>query len=74
MFFVENGDQVTPETPANGHHHELGVDESAADGGGNFLRALHAQTHVAVVVADKDEGLMVGGVRMREPSLGGVSV
>ncbi len=48
---------LTPETPTNRHHHKLGVDEGAADGSGNFLRALDAEADVAVVVADEDKSL-----------------
>jgi hypothetical protein len=54
---VRLSDHVTPETTAHGHNHELGVDKSTADGGGDLLRALHAETHVAVVIADKDKSL-----------------
>jgi hypothetical protein len=53
----KNDDGVTPETPAHGHHHQLGVDESTADGGGDFFGAFHAETNMAIVVADENEGL-----------------
>ena len=50
-------DLVTPETSAHGHDGELGEDDGAADGGGDLLGALDAETDVAVVVSDSDEGL-----------------
>jgi hypothetical protein len=49
--------RLTPEAPTNRNHHKLGVDEGAADGSGDFLRALDAETNVAVVVTDKDKSL-----------------
>jgi hypothetical protein len=49
--------RLTPETPTNRHHHKLGVDEGAADGGGNFLCALDTEANVAVVVTDEDKSL-----------------
>ena len=53
-------DFVTPETSPDGHDGQLGQDDGAPDGGGDLLGALDAQTHVAVVVADGDEGLEAG--------------
>ena len=50
-------DLVTPETSTHGHDGELGEDDGAADGGGNLLGALNAETDVAVVVSNGDEGL-----------------
>merc|ERR1719483_891382 len=47
----------SPETAPHGNDGELGHDDGAADGGGNFLAALHAEPDVAVVVADGHEGL-----------------
>jgi hypothetical protein len=53
---------VAPESPPHGHDGELGEDDSAADGSGHLLRALDAETHVAVVVADGDKGLEAGAL------------
>ena len=50
-------DLVTPETSAHGHDGELGEDDGAADGRGDLLGALDAETDVAVVVSNGDEGL-----------------
>ena len=47
----------SPEATTHGNNGELGHDDGATDGGGNFLAALHAEPDVAVVVADGHEGL-----------------
>merc|ERR1740128_1272376 len=47
----------SPETAPHGNDGELGHDDGAADGGSNFLAALHAEPDVAIVVADGHEGL-----------------
>ena len=47
----------SPETASHGNNGELGHDDGAADGGGNFLTALHAEPDVAVVVTDGHESL-----------------
>ena len=60
------GGGITPETAANGYHHELGVDESAADGGCDFFCAFHAETNVAIVISNKDECLCEGVRNRRE--------
>ena len=45
-------DLVTPESPPDGDDGELGQDDSASDGGGHLLGALHTQTNVAVVISN----------------------
>merc|ERR1719210_3301884 len=53
-------DLVTPEAPPDGQDGQLGQDDGAADGGGHLLGTLDAETDVAVVVADGNEGLEPG--------------
>merc|ERR1712012_1142164 len=53
---------VTPETTSDGQDGQLGQDDGAADGGGDFLGALDAQSNVAVVIADGDESLEPGAL------------
>ena len=45
-------DLVTPEATPDGNNGELGEDDGATDSSGHLLGALHAQTHVPVVVSD----------------------
>lgn len=47
----------TPVASSDGDNGELGEDDGAADGGGDFLGALDSETDVSVKVADGDEGL-----------------
>ena len=47
----------SPETASHGNNGELGHDDSTSDGGGDLLAALNAESNVAVVVTDGDEGL-----------------
>ena len=47
----------SPEATPHGNDGQLGHDDGATDGGGNFLAALDAEPDVAVVVADGHEGL-----------------
>merc|ERR1712047_206261 len=49
-----------PETSPHGNNGELGHDDGATDGGGDLLAALDAESDVAVVVTDGDEGLEPG--------------
>ena len=51
-----------PETTPHGNDGELCHDDGAADGGGNFLAALHAESNVAVVVTDRHKGLEPGSL------------
>jgi len=48
---------VTPVSTTNGDDGELGIDDTTADGSGNFLGALLAETDVTVEVTNDDEGL-----------------
>ena len=48
---------VTPVTSSDWDNRELGKDDSATDGGGDFLAALHTESDVAIVVTDGHEGL-----------------
>lgn len=50
-------DFVTPVTSPDGDDGQLGKDDSSTDGGGHLLRALHPQTHMAIVVTNSNEGL-----------------
>jgi len=50
-------DLVTPVTTTDGDNGELGGDDGATDGGGDFLGALDSEANVTVVVADSDERL-----------------
>lgn len=52
----------TPVTPTDGNDRKLGEDDGAADGGGDFLRALDTETDVTVEVTDGDEGLETGAL------------
>jgi hypothetical protein len=45
-------DLVAPEAAPDRDDGKLGEDDSAPDGGGHLLAALHAQAHVTVVVAN----------------------
>ncbi len=45
-------DLVAPEPTPDRNDGKLGEDDSAPDGGGHLLAALHAQAHVTVVVAN----------------------
>jgi len=53
---------VTPEPTSDGHNGELGEDDSAANSGGNFLRALDTEANVTVVISNSDEGLETGAL------------
>lgn len=53
---------VPPVPPPDGDHGKLRQYDAAADGGGDFLTALHAETDVAVVVSDDDESLEPGSL------------
>ncbi len=48
---------VTPVSTTDGDDGELGVDETAADGGGDLTSALDTETDVTVVVTDGNESL-----------------
>ena len=48
---------VPPVPSPNGNNRELGQYNCAANGGGDFLAALDAETDVAIAVSDDDEGL-----------------
>lgn len=50
-------DLVTPVTSPDGDDGQLGQDDGTTDGCGHLFGALHAQTHVAVVVANGNKGL-----------------
>jgi hypothetical protein len=52
--------RVTPETAANGNNHELGIDQGAANGSGDFLCALDTEANVAVVITDENKSLRMG--------------
>ena len=52
----------SPEPSPHGNDGELGHDDGASDGGGNLLAALNAESDVAVVVTDGDEGLEPGAL------------
>ena len=52
----------SPEASPHRDNGELCHDDGATDGGGNFLAALHTKSHVAVVVADGNEGLEPGSL------------
>ncbi len=45
-------DLVAPEAAPHRDDGELGKNDSAPDGGGYLLAALHAQAHVTVVVSN----------------------
>ena len=47
----------TPVTSSYGDNGELGEDNGATDGGGDFLGAFYTETDVTVEVADGNEGL-----------------
>ena len=51
-----------PEASPHGNNGELCHDDGATDGGGNFLAALHTESNVAVVIADRHEGLEPGSL------------
>lgn len=51
---------AAPVATTNGNDGELGRNDSAANGGGDFLRALHAQSNMSVVITDSDESLETG--------------
>ena len=51
-----------PETSPHGNNGELGHDDGTTDGGGDLLAALDAESDVAVVVTDGDEGLEPGAL------------
>merc|ERR1719331_2119537 len=53
---------VAPEAPPHRHDGQLGEDDGTPDGGSDLLGALDAKSHVAVVVADGDEGLEAGAL------------
>ena len=53
---------VTPEATPHWDDGQLGQDDGATDGGGNFLGALDAQTNVTVGVADGNKGLEAGAL------------
>ena len=50
----------TPVTSSYGDNGELGEDDGATDGGGDFLGALDTETDVTVKVTDSDESLETG--------------
>ena len=50
-------DLVAPVAAAHGDDGELGQDDGPADGRGYLLGALHAQTHVPVVVTHRHKSL-----------------
>jgi len=50
----------TPVTSPDGDDGQFGEDDSAADGGSDFLGALDTETDVTVKVTDSDEGLEAG--------------
>lgn len=52
----------TPVTSADGDDGELGEDDGATDGGGDFLGALDTKTDVTVEVTDGDECLEAGAL------------
>lgn len=52
----------TPVTTADGNDGKLGKVDSAADGGGDFLRALDTETDVTVEVTDGNERLEAGAL------------
>ena len=51
-----------PETAADGDDAELGDDDGSADGGGNLLGGLDAETDVALGVTNDDNGLETGAL------------
>ena len=57
---VGSTDLVAPVTTSDWHDGELGQDDGATDGSGDFLGALDAQANVAVVVSHGDDGLEAG--------------
>jgi hypothetical protein len=57
MGFTELG---TPVTSSNGDDGELGEDDSASNGGCDFLCTFNTEPDVAVKVTDCDEGLETG--------------
>ena len=48
---------VTPITTSHWHYGQLGQNDGATNGRGNFFRALYAQTNVTIVVANGNDGL-----------------
>lgn len=48
---------VTPITSPDRDDGQLGQDDGPTDGCGHLLGALHAQTHMAIVVTNGDKGL-----------------
>lgn len=54
---VRLADLVAPISPPDGDNGQLGEDDGPTDGCGHLFGALHSQTHVAVVVANGNEGL-----------------
>lgn len=55
-------DLVTPVTSPDGDKGELGSDKGSLDGNLDFLGELDAETDVAVVVTDDDDGLKAGAL------------
>ena len=53
-------DLVPPVTPPDGDHRELGKYDGATYGRGDLFATLNAETNMAVVVANDDEGLEAG--------------
>lgn len=52
----------TPVTTTDGDNGELGDDDGSADGGGNLLGGLDAETDVALRVTNDDNGLETGAL------------
>jgi len=59
---MDIADTAAPVATADWDEAELGEDDGTADGGGDFLRALDAETAVAVGVTDDDVGLEAGAL------------
>jgi hypothetical protein len=50
-------DLCTPITTTHGDDIELGINKSTTDSSSNFLRTLHTETNVAVLITNNNEGL-----------------
>jgi hypothetical protein len=57
---VRSTEVGAPVTATDWDDGELGNDDGGADGGGNLLGGLDAETDVALGVTDEDDGLEAG--------------
>ena len=62
-------DLVAPVATPDGNDRQLGKDNGAPDSSRHLLRALHAQTNMAVVVANSNKRLKEDNYTIRNDSL-----